>query len=165
MEPAGEVERILPKAYQLEDLTATAITLFALFVRIGHPLLIIPLLEAGRNDSNASDSYCEGSFEFPKIRERYWNECRHGTESNDDYSIKVAVLIQQNLSDFVRPIFRDENFHRVHQNLRLPIYNEKLIGEGSFGKVFAFQIFEGYNRLPVSLSQASSLQDHCLTPA
>ena len=163
IKPGDELNRILPEGHQANDLTASAITLFALLVKIGHPLLIIPLLEHGRNDSNTLDSYCEGSFEYPKIREKYWNECYHRDDLNHEYSKMVAALIQENLSTFFRPILRDEKFTNIPGTVKLPIYNEEQIGAGSFGKVFAFQIFEGHNKFAASESHPSSLERSKLT--
>ena len=150
--PEQQLDRILPRGQPEADLTASAVTLFALLVKIGHPLLIIPLLEAGRDDSNTLDSYCEGLFKFPKIRERFWSECSRKTDPNHEYSKKVANLIRENISIFFRPIFRDENFHTIPDLVELPFYHERPIGEGSYGKVTAFRIFEGHNKFKVRTS-------------
>ena len=122
-------------------------------------IAITSVLEHGRNDSNTLDSFCEGSFKFPKIREKYWKECSRKDDPNHEYSKMVAVLIQESLSIFFRPIFRDEKFQTLPQTVKLPIYNEKQIGEGSFGKVFAFRIFEGHNKFAVSASHLAALRD------
>ena len=137
----GNVDRIL----------TSATALFALFIRIGHPLLIIPLLEHGRDDTNTLDTYCAGSFKFPKIQENYWPECQHrSSEDTENFSKEVAVLLRQHISIFFRPSFRDKEFHVVNEKLRLPIYGEREIGHGSYGKVVAFKIFSGHNDLVVS---------------
>ena len=134
----------------IERILTSAILLFALLIRIGHPLLIIPLLEHKRKDANTLDTYCAGSFEFPKIQESYWQECRrHGNEDTEAFSKEIAVLIQQHFSIFFRPSFRDDKFHVIDPKLLLPIYGEHNIGQGSFGKVIAFEIFDGHNKLAV----------------
>ena len=150
--PKRQLDRILPDGRQAADLTTSAIALLALLVKIGHPLLIIPLLEAGRNDSNTLDSYCGGLFQFPRIREEFWNECSHNDDPNHEYSKEVANLIRENISIFFRPIFRDENFHTIPDLVELPFYRERPIGEGSYGKVTTFRIFEGHNKFQVRAS-------------
>ena len=137
----GNVDRIL----------TSATALLALLIRIGHPLLIIPLLEHGRDDTNTMDTYCAGSFDFPRIRENYWPECQHrSSEDAEEFSREVATLIRQHISIFFRPSFRDKEFHVVNDKLRLPIYGEREIGHGSYGKVIAFKIYSGHNDLAVS---------------
>ena len=147
---SGRQIRIQTEA-NVDRILTSATALFALLIRIGHPLLIIPLLEHGRDDTNTLDTYCAGSFDFPKIRENYWPECQHRSGENaEEFSREVATLIRQHISIFFRPSFRDKEFHVVNEKLRLPIYGEREIGHGSYGKVIAFKIYSGYNDLAVS---------------
>ena len=147
----------------IERILASAILLFALLIRIGHPLLIIPLLEHKRKDANTLDTYCAGSFEFPKIQEKYWEECRRPrNEDTEAFSKEIAVLIQQHISIFFRPSFGDDKFQVIDPKLLLPIYGEHNIGQGSFGKVIAFKIFDGHNKLAVgtqSMNRAAQLSN------
>ena len=96
IEPEENIDRIL----------TSATLLFALLISIRHPLLIIPLLEHGRNDKNILDSFCAGSFEYPKLKDNYWKECLRMKEDTEAFSQEIAVLIRRHISIFFRPLIR-----------------------------------------------------------
>lgn len=118
-----------------------AIILFALLTCSECPSLIYTLL-----DNNLTDGYFEShvsKFTAQYIQQKYWPTIR----------TRFLNKFHWNKFRFAVPYMRDSNYEEYSSETILPFLRETRLdreNEGSYGKVFAFEVLDEYQCIPVS---------------
>jgi hypothetical protein len=119
--------------------------LFALLIYIEHPMFIVAFMERGM-DSKSLESFCAQPLFDPNTLKAYWS--RYTTRNPND-SLDLARKFSFSMHQFVPPILDHGNFSLYSANTILPIIEGPTLGSGAYGEVYPFQIYEGYNQIPV----------------
>lgn len=127
-----------------------AISLFALLCDDKKGVLTIHYLRFGWSDQQVLDSLTRKESDFTRnafqeFIEEKGEELRISTQDLD----RVDDHIERNWTSFLRPSIGDVPFRVFSKRCVLPIYDDQPIGRGGFGKVFAFKIYDGYNKIGV----------------
>lgn len=163
LNPLDEIGRIFPGHDKGNDLSAGAVCLFALLVHLRHPLLIVPFLFREGKDSNVLESFAAGLFEWPKIREYFWPDYVDQRDPEDTRSKLVAEELRKDMSMFFRPVLSNERTVEWSSKFASPFFDQKLLGKGSFGTVFACRIFRGHNQVVVYVPRIYKVVSYKLT--
>lgn len=132
-----------------------ATILFALLVYIEFPLLVHCFLLRGIGDRQLKES--TSSFDTTTVRGIIGNEAhvRFPRFAERFHWIKYQFLVPR-----VQDLVRATDYAVFPQEAVLPFVNEAVVGqpdgrgqiisEGSFGRVYKFELFDGYGEFPVS---------------
>lgn len=122
-----------------------ALSLFALMVVLQSPLLIIPFVYQPTWELDTYDKERKGNVEdeIKRVQARHFNCLKHKKAE------VLAGSFVHEVFKFSSPVFNHTGFTQFHAGTVLPFLHTRLLGEGSFGEVFAFELYPYYNRLPV----------------
>lgn len=119
--------------------------LFALLIYIEHPMFIVAFVERGM-DSKSLESFCaQPRFELKTLQD-YWPMYR---QRNPSDSLHLAQRFAFSMHQFAPPILDHGNFSVYSADTILPFIEGATLGSGSYGTVYPFTIYEGYNQIPV----------------
>jgi hypothetical protein len=119
--------------------------LFALLIHIEYPMFIVAFIERGLN-SKSLESFCAQPRFQPKTLEDYWSRYQ---QRNPTDSLYLAQMFSEKMHQFAPPILDDGNFSVYSADTILPFIEGATLGSGSYGEVYPFSIYEGYNQIPV----------------
>ncbi len=119
--------------------------LFALLIYIEHPMFVVAFIERGL-DSKSLESYCAQPRFQPETLEDYWPRYR---QRNPKDSLYLAQKFSFSMHQFVPPVLDHGNFSVYSADTILPFIEGATLGSGSYGEVYPFSIYEGYNQIPV----------------
>lgn len=136
----------------------TAVSLFALLIYIGSPRFITGFLS---RDGGANDNTLEiglSVFKSKTLQETYWPKY---LRMNPLGAAALASEFRWHIYQFAVPHMNDSIYSVYDERTIMPFVNETPLGEmsedgefknpGAYGRVFAFDIWPEYNRLPVFL--------------
>jgi hypothetical protein len=149
--PLSYLDRIAPPEPKRGMRAKTAVSYFALMISLGYPLLIITLLDKGLYDGLLENFYTRSDDDDEnEIREiQRWFKCLDYPQPKEEPRL-LAEKLWEEVFSFAVPFLSNIEYVKFHRNTVLPFRQTKLLGEGSFGRVYAFEIYPYYNRLPVS---------------
>lgn len=131
--------------------------LFALLIYIEHPMFIVAFMERGMSSKNLESWCAEEPYQAESL-EKYWPRFREVKPvDSSDLAQKFAFAMHQ----FAPPRLDHGSFSRYSTSTILPFIQGDSLGSGSYGEVYPFSIYEGYNEIPVLLLPTSDL---CLDP-
>jgi len=155
--PLTYLDRIAPPE-QNGRREKAAVSYFALMISLGYPLLIIALLEKGFHDDLLETFYTLSDVdEKNKIGEiQKWFKCLKDKKESGT----LATNLWQEVFRFAIPVLSNIEYVEFHRKTVLPFLQTRPLGEGSFGLVFAFDIYPYYNNLPVSFQSCTDNDPH-----
>lgn len=150
--------RIVGNEHRERSTADTAVSLFALLIYIGSPLFIIGFLS---RDGGANDNTLEtglSGFRNKALQETYWPKY---LRMKPQGAAALASEFKWYIYQFAVPHMNDSIYSVYDERTIMPFVNETPLGEmsedgefknpGAYGRVFAFEIWPEYNKLPVFL--------------
>lgn len=139
-----------------EKITAnTAVSLLALLIYIRRPIFIIGFLlrNGGANDNTFEIELVDATL--AALQDRYWPKYKR---LNNRGAASLAAEFSWHINQFAVPHMNDSPYSTYDERTIMPFVNETQIGHtedgefvnpGSYGKVFAFDIWPEYNKFQV----------------
>jgi len=131
-----------------EQIRQTSLSLFVLLVWIKKAAFIVAFVSHGIDDERAMTHLglqrCVWA-EFPAFQVM----ARRSGAAN--VLLELTEEIEDNWTEFLRPRIGGAHFQNINQRFKLPFYNQRRIGSGASGIVYAFKIYPGYNAIKVCL--------------
>lgn len=127
--------------------------LFALLIYIEYPMFIVAFVERSM-DSKSLENFCAQPWFEPQTLEDYWSKYK---KLKPEDSLHLAQKFAFSMHQFAPPILDHGNFSVYSADTILPFIEGATLGSGSYGTVYPFSIYEGYNQIPVWFSSTNHL--------
>lgn len=123
----------------------TSVVLLALLLFIECPAMIFGFLRSRCGDQQFQTQVA--SFTSAFVRKNYWH--KFSTSEVEEYAEKFHWARYQ----FAIPCVEGSQYEEYRPLEILPFIEERRLGNGHFGEVYAFDIIDGYYNFPVRRSQ------------
>lgn len=142
----------------LPEVLDRAKKIFAILLVLGRLETLKQMLKSGLNDNDLPFQLSRHQEKNQRFSEFFLNFV--------EWDVKTQELFMNTQWTFLAPVFRDGEHQKLENDLRLPFINKKLLGSGSYGRVysvtipsecFSFKLLEAHSSTKVSLRLGDDL--------